>query len=62
VALGEALNRGGLAEPGNAYLLLGIAHYENARPQEAKAAFDKASRYKKSRKNASQWLSYLKNN
>jgi tetratricopeptide (TPR) repeat protein len=61
-ALNEALSRGGLAEPGNAYLLLGIAHYESARRQQAREAFSQARRFEKVRDNARQWLAYLSDN
>jgi tetratricopeptide (TPR) repeat protein len=61
-ALNEALRRGGLAEPGNAYLLLGIAHYESARRQQAREAFAQARHYEKVSDNARQWLAYLSDN
>jgi tetratricopeptide (TPR) repeat protein len=61
-ALNEALRRGGLTEPGSAYLLLGIAYYESARRQQASEAFEQAYRYEKVRENARQWLAYLSDN
>jgi tetratricopeptide (TPR) repeat protein len=61
-ALNEAFNRGDLAEPGDAYLLLGIAYYESARRQQAREAFEQARRFEKVRDNAKQWLTYLGDN
>jgi hypothetical protein len=61
-ALNKALSRGGLAEPGNAYLLQGIAHYESAHRQLAREAFEQARRFDKVRDNARQWLAYLCDN
>lgn len=60
-ALDKALSRGGLAQPGDAYLLLGIARYESGRREEAREAFERAQGFETARDNARQWLAYLRN-
>lgn len=58
-SLGHALERGGLKNPGGAYLLLGLAEYRlNARDQ-ARAAFLKALDAPAVRKTAQQWLDHM---
>lgn len=59
-ALLNAFKKGQLKDPGNAYILLGMASYELDLKKEAKNAFKKAQRYKKSSKTAQQWLNYLR--
>jgi tetratricopeptide (TPR) repeat protein len=44
-----------------AWLLLGIARYEADSPKLAKQAFSQAVKFDKTRKQASQWLAFLKN-
>ena len=44
-----------------AWLLLGIARYEADSPKQAKQAFSRAVKYDKTRKQAEQWLAFLKN-
>jgi uncharacterized protein HemY len=55
----QALEKGGLEKPGDAELLLGIAHYENESPRSARAAFRRARRHDESRKEASRWISHI---
>ena len=57
--LANALRRGNLKYPGEAYLLFGIACYELERQQEARGAFVNAQKYPKTRNSGRQWLSYL---
>ena len=58
-ALTKALQKGGLKNPGNAYLLLGMSYYELKKINKAKHAFIQAKKYKKTRKSAGQWLDYI---
>lgn len=44
---------------GRAWMLLGIAHYENQLPEQAHAAFAEASKYRKTQDDARQWLAFL---
>lgn len=61
-ALDNALGKGGLKQPGSAYLLLGMSHYELGNLSGARQAFGKAAKYGKQRKAAMQWLDYLQEN
>ncbi len=58
-ALTSAISKGGLNNPGAAWLLLGISHYESGHIKQAWKAFNQASHYKKQKKQARQWLSYI---
>jgi hypothetical protein len=58
-ALENAFAKGGLEEPGRAYLLLGITHSGAKRYSSARKAFNKAQKYEKSRKAARQWISHV---
>ncbi len=58
-ALTKALQKGGLKNPGNAYLLLGMSYYELKKFNKAKHAFIQAKKYKKTKKSARQWLEYI---
>ena len=42
-----------------AWLLLGIASYEDDSMEQAKSAFSEAAKFKKTKKDAEQWLAYL---
>lgn len=42
-----------------AWMLLGIACYEDAEPEQAKAAFSEAQKFTKTRQQAEQWLAFL---
>jgi len=58
-ALEQAFAKGGLEEPGRAYLLLGITHSGAKRYSSARKAFNRAHKYEKSRKEARQWISHV---
>lgn len=58
-ALNAALQKGGLDDTGNAYILLGMSNYELGNTQAAREAFNKALQYDDSRSAASQWLRHL---
>lgn len=60
-ALSKALDKGGLDQPGNTYILLGMSHYELKQTSKARRAFNNASNYAKTKKAANQWLNYIKN-
>ncbi|MGR9108465.1 MAG: tetratricopeptide repeat protein [Gammaproteobacteria bacterium] len=57
--LGEALRKGGLKDPGNAHLLLGISNYELHRNTEARESFARARQYSTTRDSGGQWVHYL---
>jgi tetratricopeptide (TPR) repeat protein len=54
------LKRGGLSDPGDAWLLLGIARYESSAFDAARSAFNEAARYKDASAAARQWLEHLR--
>ena len=58
-ALRRGLDKGGLRSPGNAQLLMGIAFYNQAKPQEARAWFERASQHGSSRAQAQGWLRHV---
>ncbi len=60
-ATNKALKKGGLKQTGEAYILLGMSLYETEQLSAAKSAFQKARKYKKTRKSATQWLNYVEN-
>ncbi len=60
-AINKALKKGGLKQTGEAYILLGMSLYETEQLSAAKSAFQKARKYKKTRKSAGQWLNYVVN-
>lgn len=59
-SVATGLSKGGLDEPGNAYLLLGIAEYQAGKLDESIEAFNTATSYKPVAKRARQWLVLLK--
>lgn len=61
VALGKAVSRGGLQNAGQTIMSLGLAQFEQKKYQEAKATFNKAVKYQKSRKAANNWVKYVDN-
>ncbi len=61
-ALNKAINKGGLKNPGAAYLLLGMSYYELNNLKQARAAFSQARLYGKQKKTATQWLDYINEN
>jgi tetratricopeptide (TPR) repeat protein len=56
----KALAAGGLKNPGDAYLLKGMALYETGKKKSAIATFSKALKYGKSKRQASQWITHIK--
>lgn len=58
-ALKSALDKGGIKDEGNAYILLGMSHYELGDYDKARDAFHKAMNYDDARKAAGQWLKYV---
>jgi tetratricopeptide (TPR) repeat protein len=56
----KALNKGGLKNIGDAYLLLGMSYYELKQIKAAEKAFLSATKYRKNNKAALQWLNYIK--
>jgi len=59
-ALELAVEKGDLSNPGNAFVLLGIANYNTKQLNAAKQAFREASKHDKQRKTASQWLKHIR--
>ena len=55
----QGIKKGGLKNPGNAHLILGMCQFERNALKSAKASFRKALQYKKVAKNASSWISYV---
>ena len=60
-AFQEALNRGGLDRPGNAWTLLGNVRQELGRTDAALAAFREGARYPYSRRTANGWITFINN-
>ena len=60
-ALTKALDKGGLEQAGDTYILLGMSYYELKKTEKARRAFMKASNYAKTKKSAGQWLNYINN-
>jgi tetratricopeptide (TPR) repeat protein len=58
-ALEAALAKGGLADTGNVYLLLGVANLREGRNAEARRAFTAAQKYEKTKGAAAEWLARL---
>ena len=54
-----ALNAGDLSDPGKAYLLLGMAHYEDGDKDKALTAFRKGNKFPKSASQAKQWIKHI---
>ena len=60
-AFQEALNRGGLDRPGDAWTLLGTVRQELQRDDAALAAFREGARYPYSRRTANGWITFINN-
>ena len=60
-ALTKALNRGGLKEPGFAWVLIGQSHYELDRREDALDAFQKGTEFPDGRQAARGWISFIRN-
>lgn len=58
-ALARALSLGGLRQPGQTYVMLGMARHRQNEVGGARAAFEKALEYENSRTTAQSWLNYL---
>jgi tetratricopeptide (TPR) repeat protein len=54
-----ALAKGGLDDPGQVELLLGITRYNAGKPVEAKTWFEKSRRSEKARQTADAWLKHI---
>lgn len=59
-ATNAALEKGSLEDPGMAYLLLGMAHFNQKQLDAARIAFEKALPYEKSRAFATTWLAAIR--
>ncbi len=59
IALKKAINKGGLKDMGNSYLLIGLSYYQLNNIKQAKKYFLSASQYSKNKKSALQWLAYI---
>jgi tetratricopeptide (TPR) repeat protein len=55
-SLGAALRKGGLADPGTAYVLIGISHVSQDQLAAARDAFEEARKYATTEGVALQWL------
>ncbi len=55
-SLTGALQKGGLRDPGNASLMLGIAHVNGKKWDAAREAFETAKGHEKTRQSAEEWL------
>ena len=60
-ALKSAISKGGLQDTGQAVLNLGLSQFEQKKFSVAKATFNKALKYPKSRKAAQNWINYVDN-
>jgi tetratricopeptide (TPR) repeat protein len=57
--LEKAIEKGGLKNPGNADLLLGIAYYNGAQVARARSSFLRARRHDATRSAAERWITHL---
>jgi len=57
--LQQAIDKGGLKEPGNAHLLLGISLYNQQRIDGALASFGRAREHEDSRTQAEAWMGHI---
>jgi tetratricopeptide (TPR) repeat protein len=57
--LQKAVAKGGLEDPGNAELLLGISYYNDARVALARSSFVRARRHASTREEADRWITHL---
>lgn len=57
--LRKALDKGGLDDPGNIQLLLGICYYSDERMESARSSFLRAKRHASTRSEASAWLMHV---
>jgi tetratricopeptide (TPR) repeat protein len=59
--LQEAIEKGGLKNPGNAQLLLGIAYYNDRRVGQARSSFVRAREHESTRAKAESWITHIEN-
>ncbi len=59
VLLEKAIGKGGLKNPGNAELLLGIAYYNDAHVARARSSFLRARQHDSTRNAANRWITHL---
>ena len=57
--LEKAIEKGGLKDPGNAELLLGIAYYNGAQVARARSSFLRARKHDSTRSAANRWITHL---
>jgi tetratricopeptide (TPR) repeat protein len=57
--LEKAVEKGGLEDPGNAELLLGIAYYNDTRVARARSSFLRARQHDSTREAANRWITHL---
>jgi tetratricopeptide (TPR) repeat protein len=55
----KAVEKGGLEDPGNAELLLGVTYYNGERTDRARSYFARARKYESTRAEADRWLTHL---
>lgn len=58
-ALRKGIDKGGLLDPGDANLLMGIAYYSQQKRQEARRWFVRAKGFEKTRAEASVWVTHV---
>jgi tetratricopeptide (TPR) repeat protein len=57
--LEKAVEKGGLKNPGNAELLLGIAYYNGAQIARARSSFVRARQHDSTKKAAARWITHI---
>jgi TolA-binding protein len=57
--IAEGIKKGGIDRPDQAYLMQGMANFELLKFDAAKAAFTSASKDKRSKKAADDWIKYV---
>jgi tetratricopeptide (TPR) repeat protein len=58
-AFQQGLAKGGLEEPGNAQLMLGISYYNDGRVEQARSSFGRAREHAATRDAADRWITHL---
>jgi tetratricopeptide (TPR) repeat protein len=58
-ALQQGVGKGGLKDPGNAQLLLGICYYNDDRVEQARSWFARAREHDSTREAADRWITHL---
>ena len=57
--LEKGIEKGGLDDPGNAALLLGIAYYNGAQLERARSSFLRAQAHESTRDAAATWITHI---